>query len=555
MLRSSATDQRSGLRPAAKRTSASYPPTPVLRPPWIARHAILHSGVIATVLLAGLSGCGGTNWFKNGLLDPTQVGQFSESKRNEIRQSLSILEQPLGIQNAEEPTPEDLAPSSDELPIGPGDVLVISIFELLTPGQPTVQQVRVGHSGTETIPMVGPVPMAGLTPRQLELEIKRRLREGGLIENADVQVTVSQSQYAQYSIVGSVGRAGVYPIPQPEYRLLTALAAAGGIPFEIQKIYVFQQGRPPVASPPSTPPPPEATPFTLSDISSGKARGRRDPPPEQTTSVPETETEPAAELPPSPPPDEPEGEPEWDEEAGEWVIRPRQPSAEESPAVAQPTTTAETPPTEGEPPPADAPSEPAAEPTRPPTPPITDEPDRDLAPPVRILEIPVKELMEGDPRYNIVIRPYDLINVPPGNVGEFYMMGNIARPGAYTLTGRRLTVKEAVASAGGFGPLAWPARADLIRRVSEDEEQIIQLDLDKIFAGEAPDFYLKPNDMVNVGTTPAAMFFAVLRNAFRFTYGMGFVYDRNFADADTFQAREQVKTRRRAEAQARGLPF
>jgi hypothetical protein len=179
----------------------------------------------------------------------------------------------------------------------------------------------------------------------------------------------------------------------------------------------------------------------------------------------------------------------------------------------------------------------------------------ELGPPMRIVEISVKDLMEGDPRYNIVIRPNDLINVPPGVVGEFYMMGNIARPGAYALTGRRLTVKEAIASAGGFGALAWPARADLIRRLSISEEQIIQLDLDAIFAGEAPDFYVKPNDIVNVGTTPAAVFFAVLRNAFRFTYGMGFVYDRNFADSDTFAAREQVKSRRRQEAQAKGIPF
>ena len=45
------------------------------------------------------------------------------------------------------------------------------------------------------------------------------------------------------------------------------------------------------------------------------------------------------------------------------------------------------------------------------------------------------------------------------------------------------------------------------------------------------------------------------RNSFRFSYGLGFVYDRNFADKDTFFAQEQLKTRRRAEAEARGLPY
>lgn len=173
----------------------------------------------------------------------------------------------------------------------------------------------------------------------------------------------------------------------------------------------------------------------------------------------------------------------------------------------------------------------------------------------RIIEIPTKDLLDGDPRYNVVVRPFDLINVPPGNFGEYYLMGNVARPGAYELTGRRLTVKEAIAAGGGFGPLAWPSRADLIRRVGKDEEQMIQLDLDGIFAGNAPDFYLKTNDIVNVGSNAVAPFLAVLRNAFRFSYGFGFVYDRNFADSDGFQAKEQVRQRRFQERQAQGLPL
>jgi hypothetical protein len=178
----------------------------------------------------------------------------------------------------------------------------------------------------------------------------------------------------------------------------------------------------------------------------------------------------------------------------------------------------------------------------------------EMVPAVRILDIPVKELLDGDPRFNVVIRPYDLINVPAGTVGEYFVMGNVARSGAYQMTGRRLTVKEAVASAGGFGPLAWPSRADLIRRVSKDEEQLIQLDLDGIFAGNSPDFYLKPNDIINVGSNPAAVFLAVLRNAFRFSYGFGFVYDRNFAEADTFAAKEQIRTRHNQTRQQLGLP-
>jgi len=66
---------------------------------------------------------------------------------------------------------------------------------------------------------------------------------------------------------------------------------------------------------------------------------------------------------------------------------------------------------------------------------------------------------------------------------------------------------------------------------------------------------VRPNDIVNVGTHPVATFLAVLRNAFRLSYGFGFVYDRNFADADSPAVREQAKSRRLQKAQIRGIPI
>jgi hypothetical protein len=61
---------------------------------------------------------------------------------------------------------------------------------------------------------------------------------------------------------------------------------------------------------------------------------------------------------------------------------------------------------------------------------------------------------------------------------------------------------------------------------------MIQVNLDRIFAGEDADFFIKKDDLIVVGTHPAAVFLAVVRNAFRLSYGFGFVYDRNFADVD-----------------------
>ena len=92
--------------------------------------------------------------------------------------------------------------------------------------------------------------------------------------------------------------------------------------------------------------------------------------------------------------------------------------------------------------------------------------------------------------------------------------------------------KLAVAAAGGLGPLAWPEKVEVIRRVSKNKEEIVLVNLKKIAEGSQPDFFMKPKDIINVGTHPTSRWLAVLRNAFRASYGFGFIYDRNFADRD-----------------------
>ena len=111
-------------------------------------------------------------------------------------------------------------------------------------------------------------------------------------------------------------------------------------------------------------------------------------------------------------------------------------------------------------------------------------------------------------------------------------MGNVNRTGYINITGRPMTLKMAIAAAGGLGPLAWPKRCEVVRRIGRKKEEIVMVDLDKIASGEQPDFFIKPNDLINVGTHPTSRWRAILRNAFRATYGFGFVYDRNFADKD-----------------------
>ncbi|MBK8269879.1 MAG: SLBB domain-containing protein [Planctomycetes bacterium] len=499
------------------------------------------------------------NWLKNGLLDPSQTGNFEKQVRIEIRDSVSVLDEPLGIQDAEEPTEEDTMAYFIEPKIGPGDFIRTTIFELVAPGISSELQFQVSAGGFETFPVVGPIKVAGFSPRDLELEIKDRLRDGGILENADVQVTLLRSESQQYSIVGGVVQPGNYPLTRPNFRLLNAFAAAGGLPPQAETVIVIRNGAQNTISdaPPadSQMPAPESSlyqmnhqpiSFTMSDVSRTGVAGEQ---PTATAPAGTSRGVNELEILEGGPGKSGEGKaPYYNPETGEWELADpgASPTTLQASDAAQPVGDVVFPEN----------ATPLSMPTTFDTAQESDPFDPNaFASSVRVLEIPAKALREGDPRYNIVIRPSDLIDVPIGEIGEFYMYGNLARPGAYQLTGRRITVKQAIASAGGFGPLAWPSRADLIRRVGKDEEQFIQIDLDAIFAGTAPDFYLRQNDIVNVGSSPISVFMAVLRNAFRFSYGFGFVYDRNFADSDSFGAKEQVKQRRNIERQQRGLPF
>jgi polysaccharide export outer membrane protein len=185
---------------------------------------------------------------------------------------------------------------------------------------------------------------------------------------------------------------------------------------------------------------------------------------------------------------------------------------------------------------APGPAETPATPPRPGLPPddqrLPPELEWEQAVQTRLIKIPADRLLAGDPRYNVVIKPGDTIHVPVDIIGEFCIMGNVNRSGFINLTGRPMTLKMAIAAAGGLGPLAWPKYCEVVRRLGERKEEIVMVDLDKIAAGEQPDFFIKPNDLINVGTHPTSRWRAVLRNAFRAAYGFGFVYDRNFADAD-----------------------
>ena len=148
----------------------------------------------------------------------------------------------------------------------------------------------------------------------------------------------------------------------------------------------------------------------------------------------------------------------------------------------------------------------------------------------RIIRFDVRSLQAGDPTQNVVLRDGDVVTIPSPLMGDFYMAGEVSRPGVYSLTGRKITLLQAIAASGGLTAVAVPWRTEVVRRISETEEEIIYVDISQIARGEVPDFYVQPEDLIRVGTDQGAIYNAIHRNAYRATYGLGAVYDTNFAE-------------------------
>lgn len=461
--------------------------------------------MLAAAALAMLTGCLETDSF----LDPSVVGRWESTPVTlPILDRLDVIEPPIESHLSTTPVrPEDLIPDMREYVIGPGDTVQVAIFELIVPGAESVNTRRVTETGRIRLPVVGAVRAAGLSASQLEEEIIDILEEKAVLRDATVSAVLLDSRQNTYSVLGEPRQGGTavgtYVIPKPDFRLLDALALARGVPGRTKTIQVIRQTAlsAQVAGDvgaileqeeleEATPPAPRDAPRLIEELMEGL-----DEEPLGTTPT-EDEDRPEAPAPVAGGLDDSGRTAQWVYAGGKWVkVEPGAPG----------------------------PSTPLAE---------VETFDEELGRLItqRIIEIPYSRLSEGDMRYNIIIRPGDVIKVPAPQAGFVYIMGQISRPGAYTIPGEQdLTLKQLIASAGNLSALAIPQRVDLIRRVGISQEATLRLDLAAIFNGTEPDIFLKQDDLINIGTNFWAVPLAVFRNGLRSSYGFGFVIDRNFA--------------------------
>ncbi|MCC6322449.1 MAG: hypothetical protein IT438_13550 [Phycisphaerales bacterium] len=497
----------------------------ILSPKRLGRRAVGTAGLLAA--LAGFAGCETDSFF-----DPTSVGrwEYTPTVMPILDRLSAIEEEQTDMIKAEAIQPEDLIPEVEQYRFGPSDSVEVVIGDFVQPGADEKFQVNLDSRGYIYIPKLKPIRAQGMTNVELVEAVKLAVEEAQIraATATNVSVNILSQRSQTYSVIGAVVRPDEYFIPQPNFRLLNALTAAGGFAETIDKIYVIRQvplseeaaGRVPGSdSPPPMPAKPDATrpaqdPEKLIDIidqiskpkpgmmrPKGETRGQPEPRPKSDAAPP------AIDLPgPKATTDAPpagEADSGWVYENGQWVKR----SATGAPAVTR-----------------------AGETGGKPLPVVTQ----------RVIEVPTDRLIAGDASVNVVIRPGDVVRVPPAKAGVVYLGGQVSRPGPYGLSDdTKLTILRGMISAGGLNPTAIPERVDITRVVGPGRQATIRLNFRAIGEQTQPDIYLKPDDIINVGSNFWALPLAVLRGGFRLSYGYGFILDRNFA-GDVFGADQSL---------------
>lgn len=111
----------------------------------------------------------------------------------------------------------------DTYALRPSDVIGVNVFR---EENLSVESVAIGADGFVSLPLIGAIKAEGLTTRDLESVVTRRLRQTYLKRPA-VNVNIAEYKSHRVTVEGAVKEPGVYAF-QPGDRLSSAIALANG---------------------------------------------------------------------------------------------------------------------------------------------------------------------------------------------------------------------------------------------------------------------------------------------------------------------------------------
>jgi polysaccharide biosynthesis/export protein len=147
---------------------------------------------------------------------------------------LAVLPPAMGAGGEPKPSPPQGVASSvdDSYSIGKGDVLQIDVWkETSLSGEATVR-----GDGKISLPLIGDLTAAGMTPMALRAEIETKLKE--FLSNPVITVVLRTQASKKFYVMGEVRNPGEYDIPK-DLTIVQAIARAGGFGEWAQKNHII----------------------------------------------------------------------------------------------------------------------------------------------------------------------------------------------------------------------------------------------------------------------------------------------------------------------------
>ena len=119
---------------------------------------------------------------------------------------------------------QSFADEKHDYQLGSGDSIRIVVYRNPDLGVET----RITEGGTITYPLLGSVHVGGLTIAKAEELLAKGLKDGGFVQQPQINITLITIRANQVSILGQVNRPGLYPLESFNMHLTEVLALAGG---------------------------------------------------------------------------------------------------------------------------------------------------------------------------------------------------------------------------------------------------------------------------------------------------------------------------------------
>ena len=134
------------------------------------------------------------------------------------------------------PAPQPSRHATDDYIIGPSDILNINVWK----DPELTRVVTVRPDGRITLPLIGELPVSGLTAMNVQLLVTKRLKD--YVSDPEVTVIVQEVKSQTYIVVGKVVKPGSFDLGKPT-TVLEAIAIAGGfLDFaKTNKVYVLRR--------------------------------------------------------------------------------------------------------------------------------------------------------------------------------------------------------------------------------------------------------------------------------------------------------------------------